>query len=203
MELSAHAKAVLTELSADLQTRPLATERLLLRPFRETDLEDLFEYLRQPEQQRLSGNVPVETLQEAGEVLEYILDPSKPMTSFAIELKQNGKVIGNFSIGWYPFLDQCEELKHLRGVSLSYVLNQDYWRQGYMTELLRPLYERFFLEDGLDFINSGYFAFNLGSERLQYKLGMKPWMDHVFELNGAQIPTKEMLLFRADYEKRG
>jgi RimJ/RimL family protein N-acetyltransferase len=91
-------------------------------------------------------------------------------------------------------------MRAMRGVSLSYVLNENYWRRGLMSEVLRELYAVLFEKGKLEYINSGYFAFNTASAALQQKLGMKPWLEHIVERDGEQIPTKEMLLWRADWE---
>ena len=194
------AKQVIEELLALLTSEPVETPRLRLRPFRETDLPDLYEYLSQTEQRRLSGNCVVDTLDDARAVLDRILDPDRPPHSFAVVLKSEDRVIGNLSIGRYPFLDSDPILRDLRGVSLSYVLNENYWRRGLMTELLRAVYPVLFEKGELDYVQSGYFDFNAASAALQRKLGMRPWSEGAFEQNGETIRTREMVLFRADYE---
>ena len=201
MELDHQTKQTLAEVSALLVAHPIETPRLLLRPFRQSDLEDLYEYLSQKEQQRLAGNVRVDTLADAQACMDHILDPSHPPLCFAIVRKQTQKVVGNLSIGRYPCVDRDEAVKHLRGVSLSYVLNERFWRQGIMTELLRALYPFLFAQAGLDYIQSGYFDFNEASAALQRKLGMKLWTEDEFEYEGQRFRTKEMILFRDEYGK--
>ena len=195
------AKQVIEELYALLTKDPVETTRLLLRPFRESDLPDLFEYLSQTEQRRLSGNCVVETLDDARAVLGRILDPERPPHCFAVVLKGENKVIGNLSVGRYPFLENDPVLRDLRGVTLSYVLNEKYWRRGFMTELLRAVYPVLFEKGELDYIQSGYFDFNTASAALQRKLGMKLWTEAEFEWNGQTVHTKEMILFRGEFEK--
>ena len=199
MEVNEKQKRVLREISALLLSEPTETERLLLRPFRKTDLSELYEYLSQKEQQRLAGNPPVDSLDDAREVLDWILDPSRPSHSLAIVLRAENKVIGNLALGKCPFLEDDEKLCALRGVALSYVLNERYWRKGYMTELLRAVYPILFEKGRLDYIQSGYFAFNIASAALQNKLGMRHWTDGVFECHGQRIETVEMILFRDDF----
>ena len=75
------------------------------------------------------GFMPCETLMQAlffGKMLQ-----SKK--HFVIELKEQQKVIGN--IGLY------EVSPHQAGLvfEVGYVLNQNYWHKGYMTEALRAL----------------------------------------------------------------
>lgn len=198
MDVNEAYKSLLREIRSLLAAEPVETERLFLRPFRDSDLPDLYEYLSQKEQQRLAGNPPVDSLDDAREVLEWLLAPSVPQSYYAVVLKDENKVIGNLTVGRYPFLDSDELLRKLRGVCLSYVLNERYWRRGYMTELLRALYLILFEKGRLDYIQSGYFAFNTASGALQRKLGMRLWTKGVFERDGERIETMEMILFRDD-----
>lgn len=194
------AKQVIKELSALLTAEPVETPRLLLRPFRDSDLADLYEYLAQKKQQRLAGNTPCDSPDDARMTLEYILGAEHPQAYFAIVLKDENKVIGNLTFNPYPFLEQDEILRTLRGVTLSYILNEKYWRRGLMTELLRAVYPILFEKAGLDYFQSGYFVFNEASAALQRKLGMRLWAEERFEMNGIPYETREMILFRDGYE---
>ena len=194
------AKQVIKEISVRLTAEPVETPRLLLRPFRDSDLADLYEYLAQKEQQRLAGNSPCDSVDDARMRLEYILRAEHPQAYFAIVLKDENKVIGNLTFNLYPFLEQDEILQTLRGVTLSYILNEKYWRRGLMTELLRAVYPILFEQAGLDYIQSGYFVFNEASAALQRKLGMRLWTEERFVMDGILYETREMILFRDGYE---
>lgn len=202
MDYSEKHQNTVRKVSELLRTKPVETERLLLRPFRQSDLDDLYEYLSQKEQQRLAGNTPVDSPDDARKVLEWFLKPAAPLGYFAIVLRAENKVIGNLTIGCYPFLEQDELLRELRGVTLSYVLNENYWRRGLMTELLRAVYPLLLEQGKLDYIQSGYFEFNAASAALQRKLGMWVWTNAVFERGGERIDTVEMILFRAGLNPR-
>ena len=195
------AKQVIDELAAILTAEPVETPRLRLRPFMSSDLQDLFEYLSQTEQCRLSGNCLVETPEDARLVLEQFTDRSRSQRTYAVVMKEEDKVIGNLSIGCYPFLDNDPVLRELRGVTLSYVLNENYWRRGCMTELLRTVYPVLFEKGDLAYLQSGYFDFNEASAALQRKLGMQLWTEEEFEWNGETVHTKEVILFREEFEK--
>ena len=203
MEYDETAKRVIDELAAILAAEGVETPRLRMRPFLPADLSDLYEYLSQTEQRRLSGNCVVETPDDARLVLDHILDPANPHRSYAIVLKEENKVIGNLSMGPYPFLENDPVLRDLRGVTLSYVLNERYWRRGYMSELLRAVYPVLFEKGDLAYIQSGYFDFNTASAALQRKLGMRLWTEAEFEWNGETVHTKEMILFREEFEENG
>lgn len=90
------------DVSMRLTAEPLTTGRLLLRPFRSSDLEGLFECLSQEEPRRLRANTPAKSIEDAKRSPGRILNPSYPPLCFASELKETGKVNENLSIGVYP-----------------------------------------------------------------------------------------------------
>ncbi len=75
--------------------KEINTKRLILRAFRETDYDDLFEYLSQLEDDEFEG-YPGITYENGREHLKYRLDSDE---FFAIEVKDTGKVIGNIYCG--------------------------------------------------------------------------------------------------------
>lgn len=201
MEQEKRANQIPAEIAAFLNAHPVETPRLLLRPFRLSDLENLYEYLSQKEQQRLAGNCPCDSIEDARLSLDSIMRTDHPQMYFAIVLKAEDKVIGNLTFN--PCcLERDETLNALRGVTLSYILNERYWRRGLMTELLRAVYPILFKQAKLDYIQSGYFDFNEASAALQRKLGMKLWTEDAFEINGQHVRTKEMILFRDEFAAR-
>lgn len=192
-------KEILAEASALMTSEPISTSRLLLRPFYESDFEDFCEYITQKELQRLSGNPDIDTREEAREAFDRLMEQNGIcVTRFAAELKETGKVVGNFCINVYPFVKEDESLADKKGVSVSLVLNEEYQRRGLMTELLQRAIRYFLAEHDFDFVNSGYFDFNEGSRKIQERAGMRRYMDHVFEHNGQRILTHEMIIFRGD-----
>ena len=192
-------RAVLAQLSDRICAGAAESARLRLRPFREADFPDYFAYAVQPEQQRLSGNAVVRTEAEAREVFESFFPTDHPPLQFAVALRETDRVIGNFSIGVYPFLETREDAAEKRGVSLSFVLNENFQRRGLMTELLERMLDFFLREQGLDFVNCGYFSFNTGSCRLMEKVGMRHWFSHVYPRE--DIPTEEMIAWREEWNK--
>ncbi len=201
MELSERAKLLLAEVSGRMTASPIETERTLLRPFEAADFPDFFEYAVQKEQQRLSGNPAITTEAEAREVFAFLSErETHPPLSFAVVYKPENRVVGNLSISVHPFLETDEALADMRGVSLSFVLNENYQRRGLMTELLRRVLDVFLGVYGLDYVNCGFFEFNEGSRRLQEKAGMRCYTAHLYP-NG-NIPVVEMILFREEYEER-
>ena len=66
------------------------TERLILRRFRESDLQDLHEYLSDPEVVAFEPYKP-QTLEEVRENLAWRISTEEMI---AVELKETGKLIG-------------------------------------------------------------------------------------------------------------
>lgn len=192
-------KEILSALSAKMIESPVKTERLTLRPFAPGDFANYVEYTSQPMLRHLSSIREYKSENEAKEAFLNIMSPDKPTTCFAVVLNETGKVIGEFSIGIYPFIKDDPALDEMRGVSLSFALNENYQRKGLMTELLGRAFEYFFEACRLDFINCGYFIFNEGSKKLQENAGMRYYTDHVFERDGEKIETREMIIFREEY----
>ena len=73
----------------------LETERLILRDWRETDLEDMFVFLSNPNVTIPEGASPCKTLEECKRVLDYLIEEKN---SYAIEWKENGIVIGSIGL---------------------------------------------------------------------------------------------------------
>lgn len=106
------------------------TERLILRKYQNSDLQDLYEYLSDPEVVRFEPYKPM-TFNEVRENLASRIGTDEMI---AIELKSTGKMIGNVYLGNRDF-DTLE---------IGYVLNKEYWGQGYAAESCEALIRQAF-----------------------------------------------------------
>ena len=104
--------------------REIQTRRLLLRPFRESDYDDLFEFLSQLEDDEFEG-YPGITYENGREHLKYRLGSEE---YYAIELTDSGKVIGNIYCGKRDFAAR----------EVGYIVNKRYQQKGYAAEALSP-----------------------------------------------------------------
>jgi len=75
--------------------KEIRTPRLVLRKFRETDYDDLFEFLFQLRDDEFEG-YPGITYESGREHLQYRIASEE---FYAIELADSGKVIGNIYLG--------------------------------------------------------------------------------------------------------
>ena len=79
----------------DVTNIRIETERLLLRAWRETDAEDFYEYAKVDGVGQMAGWLPHKSLEESREVLNFFIRDKK---TFAIVLKESGKVIGSLGL---------------------------------------------------------------------------------------------------------
>lgn len=103
----------------------METERLILRKFEEKDLEDLFEYLSNPNVVKHEPYIAM-NLAETKDNLNYRITSNE---FIAVELKNIHKVIGNIYLGQRDF----------NSMELGYVFNDQYQKQGYATEACRAI----------------------------------------------------------------
>ena len=73
----------------------IETDRLILRPFTEQDLSDLNEYARVPGVGEMAGWCAHKSIEESRGVLDMFIQGRKTL---ALELKENGKVIGSLGL---------------------------------------------------------------------------------------------------------
>ena len=161
----------------------LTTQRLVLRPWRESDLQDLYEYASVPDVGRMAGWNPHRSLEESRQILSRFIDGKKV---FALEFR--GKVIGSLGIENYNE-KQYPELSNLRGREIGYVLSRDYWGQGLMPEAVQAVNAYLFDSLGLDFILVGHFQWNNQSRRVIEKCGFRYIKTTDFETQSGKTET--------------
>ncbi|HHU53176.1 MAG TPA: GNAT family N-acetyltransferase [Clostridiaceae bacterium] len=148
----------------------LETESLILRPFQETDLQDLNEYARVPGVGELAGWVHHKSVEESKEILDMFINEKKTL---AVAEKKSGKVIGSVGIECYNENCVGEEYKSLKCREIGYVLSKDYWGKGFMPQALSKVLSFCFEDLQLDAVFCGYFKRNQQSKRVNQKLGFK------------------------------
>lgn len=145
----------------------LKTERLTLRSWQETDLEDFYAYAKVDGVGQMAGWLPHKSIEESQRILQNFI---KGKHTFALEL--DGKVIGSLGIEEYSE-ENYPELADLQGREIGYVLSKEYWGRGLMTEAVRAVIAYLFDTVGLDFILVGHFDRNDRSRRVIEKCGFK------------------------------
>ena len=179
----------------DISSVILKTERLTLRPWRETDLDDFFAYASMEGVGEMCGWAPHRDKAETMAALQKYIDGKK---TFAIVCRD--KVIGSLGIENYRE-SAFPKYKNLKCRELSFVISKDYWGQGLIPEAVREVIRYLFEDIGLDAICCGHFVRNSRSARVQEKCGFHTDSYGVYTpKNGVPEEEKRNILLREEYE---
>lgn len=149
----------------------IETERLILRPFFfEGDGADVLEYLAEPAVNCFAC-MRLNSLEEAQ--AEMKKRGSETEYYFAIVLKETGKVIGE--IDAYPETGEphADEDAPKDTFSPCWMLNRAYQGKGYAYEAAHAFFDYLFREKGARRIYAYTEDYNIPSQRLCEKLGMR------------------------------
>ncbi len=163
----------------------IETDRLILRAFRQEDLQDFYEYASVEGVGEMAGWHHHESINKTQEILDLFVAGDH---DFAISLKSSGKVIGSLGVKEYGLEDKLTEFCNYRGREIGYVLSKDYWGKGLMPEAVQAVIDYLFNSLHLDFLTCGYYLFNSQSKRVQEKCGFKPYRKLVMD---TRMGTKE------------
>ena len=151
----------------DVSGVQLHTQRLTLRPWRQSDLEDFFEYASVEGVGQMAGWLPHRDIQDSQKILDSFITKKK---TFALDYQ--GKVIGSLGVEEYDE-EQFPALLNLRCRALGFVLSKNYWGRGLMPEAVDAVLEYGFTELGLQRIWCGHYAGNWRSKRVMEKCGFR------------------------------
>lgn len=163
----------------------LTTERLLLRPFEESDAADLFEYLQEP-MVNCFACMKIHSMEEAK---AEVSKRSHDAFYFAIVQKESGKVIGE--IFAHPECGHPDEPQDAPCDTYSpcWMLNKDYHGKGYGYEAAKAVVDYLFLEKGARRIYAYTEDYNIASQKVCEKLGMRReglFLEFISFVNDAQ-----------------
>ncbi|VEP15270.1 GCN5-related N-acetyltransferase [Hyella patelloides LEGE 07179] len=142
----------------------IETERLILRMFRESDFEDYLQIFSDPEVTRYIGNGKAMARPEAWMSMAAIFGhwQLRGYGILAVEERSSKVVVGRIGFlnpeGW-------------PGFELCWILNRNYWGQGYATEGAKALLDYGFRELKREHIVSLIHPGNTRSIRVAEKLG--------------------------------
>lgn len=171
----------------------METDRIILRPWRESDADTLFKWASDPEVGPKAGWPPHGSVEESLEVIRTIFSAEG---MWAVEWKETGEPIG--SVGYLPAShsnleipdDQCE---------VGYWIARPFWGRGICTEALRLVVDHCFREKGFSVLWGDYFPENPASGRVMEKCGFEDTGREVLCPNlevGADRPVRVMRLKR-------
>lgn len=140
----------------------LETDRLILRPFEKTDLEDFYEYAKSPNVGPNAGWPPHDNVEGSEKILTTLIEEDEVL---AIVWKESNKVIGSIGLHKDP-VRSAQDVK-----MLGYVLSEDYWGKGIVTEASKAVINYAFQELGVFIISIHHYPFNQRSKRVIEKCG--------------------------------
>ena len=171
----------------------LETERLILREFRMSDLDDFYAYAKHPLIGPMAGWKPHDSIEETLGVLTSFL---KKKEVWAIVDKESKTVIGSVGIHKTSVNDIY---------SLGYVLSHDYWGKGLIVEACKELIEHVFDTYQIDTLEVRHFASNTRSKRVIEKLGFT-YQEYIKEgftmYNGVKQDSLRYTMERDEYNAK-
>ena len=145
----------------------LYTERLILRPWEESDAESLYEYAKDPEVGPIAGWPPHKSAEDSQDIIKTVLAVDE---TYAICKKEDQKAIGSIGLmrGKKSNLDILEDEGEI-----GYWIGVPFWGQGFVPEAVRELIRYGFMDLNLNRMWCGYFEGNEKSRRVQEKCGFR------------------------------
>ena len=155
------------DIQIDISNAIIDTPRLLLRSWRETDLNDFYEYASIDGVGEMAGWKHHESIDESKNILQTFISDKN---IFALESKNNKKVIGSLGLH-YSWANNEQKLRNLKTKEIGYVLSKAYWGVGLMPEAVNAVIKYCFAALDLDAVTAGHFIENNQSKRVIEKNG--------------------------------
>lgn len=144
----------------------LFTDRLVLRKWKDSDAEDMYDLAKDPDVGPIAGWPPHKNVEESLDVIRNVLCGKE---AYAICFKDDNKAIGTIELK----LEGADLVVNDNECELGYWLGKKYWGQGIMPEAARELIRRAFEDLGMQKVWLGYYDGNSNSKRVAEKLGFK------------------------------
>ena len=179
----------------DISNVTLKTERLLLRPWRQSDLSDFYAYASVDGVGQMAGWAPHKDLEESRNILTRFIEGKK---TFALEYE--GHVVGSLGIENYNE-EKLPDLAPLRCREIGFALAKEHWGKGLMPEAVRAVLRYLFLEVGLDAVTCCHYDWNRQSARVQEKCGFLAYREGAQKsrIDGSLLHIRINLLRREQY----
>ena len=147
----------------------LESPRLILEPYQESDLEDIFVYAKDPQVARFVPWQSHQSVQDSLAFFDYVKKQTSTASGrlfyvFALRLRSTGRVIGSFDF----------KNTHARAAQIDYAIGVKHWNQGLTSEAAQCVCEwawRTLPE--LVRIQAFCHVDNTGSFRVMEKIGMQ------------------------------
>ena len=151
----------------------LETARLILRPFRENDVDLMAELMANPDFMRFS--LGVYSRQQTAAFVEKVIGWQRDglPSQFALITRSNGTLVGYCGF-FHQIVDEIEEIE------IGYRLHPAHWNQGLATEAATAVRDHAFRDLKLPRVISLIHPDNIESRRVAEKIGMTHEKETVF-----------------------
>lgn len=143
----------------------IKTQRLILRPWKESDAPALYTLAKDGEVGPRAGWEPHKNIEESLDVIQKIFSND---CTWAITLKDNGELIG--CIGYYTYHTSNIEIG-INDAEVGYWIGKEFWNKGFCTEALMEIIDFCFNKKKFDILWADFFVDNPASGRVMEKCG--------------------------------
>lgn len=156
----------------------METERLVLRPWRDADATDLYEYAKDPDVGPIAGWPAHTSVEDSLGVIQGVLGRTE---TYAICLKETNKPIGSIGLHLNGITDMTERDDECE---LGYWLGKPFWGRGIVPEAVREVLRHAFCDLGMRCVWAGYYDGNEKSRRVLEKCGFR----HQWTVEAVDVP---------------
>lgn len=145
----------------------LETERMILRPIKMDDAEDMYAYGSDPEVTRYVTWHAHQSIEETQQFISFLLGKYEEgaVSQWGIEHKESGRLIGTMGfINW--------NTKHFKA-EVGYALSREFWNRGYTSEAMKAIIDFGWNQMKLVRIEARCMPDNINSARVMEKVGMQ------------------------------
>lgn len=141
------------------------TERLILRPWEESDAESLYEYAKDPKVGPIAGWPVHKSVEDSRNIIREVLSAKE---TYAVCLKEDNKAIG--SVGLIQKM-QSHVMLGEDEIEIGYWIGVPFWGHGLIPEAVGRLQRHAFEDLGYRVMWCGYYDGNIKSQKCQKKCG--------------------------------
>ena len=146
----------------------IVTDRLILRPWQESDAESLFKYAQDPAIGPIAGWPPHTSVEDSLNIIRTVFAAPE---IYAVVLKETHEPVG--SIGIMPGDSMLGAGTQADKTEIGYWIGKPHWGQGLMPEAVRCLLRRCFEDLGMASVWCCYYDGNTKSRRVMEKCGFR------------------------------
>ena len=171
----------------------METNRIILRPWCDSDAEVLYKWASDPDVGPRAGWPPHQNVEESLEIIRTVFNDV--LHTWAIVLKETDEPIG--AMGYGP---SCEcDLPAREGEPLiGYWVAKPYWNKGICTEALRLMLDHIRESTDIQSLISGHFVDNPASGRVMEKCGFVPTGEICIDENQYQGENRPIRVLRLE-----